>query len=55
MWPFGYLVPLQQPLVKGYGIVGGVPVFVSRGVGAWGPPVRVAAPPEVPLITLRRA
>ncbi len=54
MWPFGLLVPLQQPLVKGYGIVGRVPVFVSRGVGAWGPPVRVAAPPEVPVITLRR-
>jgi predicted MPP superfamily phosphohydrolase len=54
MWPFGYVVPLQQPLVKGYGVVGGVPVLVSRGVGAWGPPVRVAAPPEVPLITLRR-
>ena len=54
MWPFRYLVRLQQPVVEGYGVVEGVPVFTSRGVGAWGPPVRVAAPPEVPIITLRR-
>ena len=54
MWPFRYLVRLQQPVVEGYGVVDGVPVFTSRGVGAWGPPVRVAAPPEVPIITLRR-
>ena len=34
--------------------VGDVPVYTSRGAGAWGPPVRVLAPPEVPIITLRR-
>ncbi len=28
-------------------------VYVTRGVGTWGPPVRVAAPPEVTIITLR--
>lgn len=54
MWPFGYLVPLQQPIVQGFGTVQDTPVFVSRGVGAWGPPVRVAAPPQVPIITLHR-
>ncbi|MGL4745178.1 MAG: metallophosphoesterase [Dermatophilaceae bacterium] len=53
-WPIRYLVTLQQPFVEGYRVVAGVPVFTSRGVGAWGPPVRVAAPPEVPVITLRR-
>ncbi|MGL4177275.1 MAG: metallophosphoesterase, partial [Dermatophilaceae bacterium] len=53
-WPIRYLVTLQQPYVDGYRVVGDVPVFTSRGVGAWGPPVRVAASPEVPLITLRR-
>lgn len=54
MWPFRYAVGLQQPVVEGLGIVDGTPVYVSRGVGAWGPPVRVAAPPEVPIITLHR-
>ncbi|MGL4175933.1 MAG: metallophosphoesterase, partial [Dermatophilaceae bacterium] len=38
-WPIRYLVTLQQPYVDGYRVVGDVPVFTSRGVGAWGPPV----------------
>ena len=54
MWPLNYLVPLQQPVVDGLEEVGDVPVLTSRGVGAWGAAVRVGAPPEVPLVTLRR-
>lgn len=54
IWPFGYIVTLQQPTLDGLTPVGDVPVFTTRGVGAWGPPVRVLAPPEVPIITLRR-
>ncbi len=54
MWPLDRLVPLQQPMVDGLEDVGDVPVLTSRGVGAWGPAVRVAAPPEVPVVTLRR-
>ncbi len=54
MWPLGYLVPLQQPMVEGLETVGDVPTLTSRGAGAWGPPVRVGAPPEVPIVTLRR-
>ena len=33
----------------------GVPVFITRGVGTILPPVRVNCPPEVALLTLRRA
>jgi len=54
LWPVRYLVPLQQPMVDGYAVVNGIPVLTSRGVGTWGPPVRVAADPQIPLITLRR-
>ncbi len=54
MWPLNHLVPLQQPMVDGLEDVGDVPVLTSRGVGAWGAAVRVAAPPEVPVVTLRR-
>ena len=54
VWPGELIVPLQQPMVEGYAVVDGVPVITSRGAGTWGPPVRVAAPPEIPLITLRR-
>ena len=54
VWPFHYLVPLQQPVLDGLATVGDVPVLTSRGAGAWGPPVRVLAPPEVPVVTVRR-
>ncbi|WP_052113222.1 metallophosphoesterase [Knoellia aerolata] len=54
VWPGQLIVPLQQPMVEGYAVVDGVPVITSRGAGTWGPPVRVAAPPQIPLITLRR-
>lgn len=53
LWPIGLLVTLQQPMVSGYAVLGDVPTFTSRGAGAWGPPVRVGAPPEIPVITLR--
>ncbi|ADU50078.1 metallophosphoesterase [Intrasporangium calvum] len=53
LWPFNVLVRLQQPTLDGLAPVGDVPVLTSRGAGAWGPPVRVLAPPEIPLITLR--
>lgn len=52
LWPIGYLVPLQQPMVSGYAVLGDVPTVTSRGAGAWGPPVRVGAAPEIPVITL---
>jgi predicted MPP superfamily phosphohydrolase len=52
MVPFNLLVPLQQPVVSGLGEVDGMPVYVTRGAGFWGPPVRVGAPPEITLIEL---
>ena len=55
MWPLHLLVPLEQPMLEGLATVAGTPVLTSRGVGAWGPAIRVAAPPEVPIITLRRS
>jgi predicted MPP superfamily phosphohydrolase len=53
IWPFNHLVPLQQPLVEGFGRVGDVPVFTTRGAGFWGPPLRLFAPAEVPVLVLR--
>jgi predicted MPP superfamily phosphohydrolase len=53
LWPVNYLVTAQQPVLDGVHEVSGVTVVTSRGVGAWGPPVRVGAPPEIPVITLR--
>ena len=47
--------PLEQPMLEGLATGAGTPVLTSRGGGAWGPAIRVAAPPEVPIITLRRS
>lgn len=55
LWPFGYLVRLQQPQVEGLGMVGGTAVYTTRGAGAWGPPMRVGAAPEVTIVTLTQA
>jgi uncharacterized protein len=54
IWPFNLLVRLQQPMVAGYARVGDVPVFTSRGAGFWGPPMRIGASAEVPILVLRR-
>ena len=51
--PFNLLVRLQQPVVAGLARVRRTWLYVSRGVGFWGPPVRVGAPPEITVITLR--
>ncbi|WP_327048552.1 metallophosphoesterase [Microbispora sp. NBC_01189] len=58
MAPFNLLVTLQQPVVAGLASVpraggGDTQVYVTRGAGFWGPPVRVGAPPEITLIELR--
>lgn len=55
IWPFHHLVPLQQPMLAGLGVLGDVPVFVSRGAGTWGPPLRLFAPAEIPVVVLRRS
>jgi predicted MPP superfamily phosphohydrolase len=51
--PFNYLVRLDQPAVAGLSRVGGSQLYVTRGVGTWGPPVRVGAPPEITIVELR--
>lgn len=52
LWPFRYLVQLDQPTISGLEEVDGMPVYTSRGAGAWGPPVRVAAPPEIAIVNI---
>ncbi|WP_207950083.1 metallophosphoesterase [Nocardioides ochotonae] len=55
LWPFGWLVALQQPTLAGVDEVDGVTVVTSRGFGTSGPPVRTGAAPEITVVTLRRA
>jgi hypothetical protein len=55
IWPWGYAVRLDQPHVKGLTKDGDTTIYVSRGTGFWGPPMRVGAPAEVTRIEIRAA
>jgi predicted MPP superfamily phosphohydrolase len=54
IWPFHYLVRIDQPEVAGLSRHGErTQLYTSRGTGFWGPPFRVFAPSEITLLTLR--
>jgi predicted MPP superfamily phosphohydrolase len=53
LWPFHYIVGLQQGAVAGLSTVEGTQLYVTRGAGFWGPPVRVGAPPDITVLSLR--
>ncbi|MDR0664847.1 MAG: metallophosphoesterase [Helicobacteraceae bacterium] len=54
VFPFTLLVALAQPYVKGlYDRDERGKIYVSCGVGYWGPPFRMFAPNEIALITLK--
>jgi uncharacterized protein len=54
IWPFNFLVRLDQPVVHGLSTHGErTQLYTSRGSGFWGPPFRVFAPSELTLLTLR--
>ncbi|GAA2587039.1 metallophosphoesterase [Dactylosporangium fulvum] len=55
MVPFNLLVSLESPVVAGLGDVDGTQVYVTRGAGFWGPPVRFGAPPDISVIELHGA
>ena len=56
IWPFHYLVMLDQPSLYGLSSHGErTQLYTSRGSGFWGPPFRVFAPSEITVLTLRTA
>jgi predicted MPP superfamily phosphohydrolase len=56
IWPFHYLVRLDQPALQGLSRHSErTQLYTSRGTGFWGPPFRVFAPSEITLLTLRAA
>jgi predicted MPP superfamily phosphohydrolase len=53
IFPFRLLVRLFYPHMAGLrALPGGSLLYVSRGSGTWGPPIRFLAPPEVTIIDL---
>lgn len=53
MWPFHYIVNTVQPSLAGLSTVGDTQLYVSRGAGFWGPPVRVGASPDISVLSLQ--
>jgi hypothetical protein len=55
IFPFSILTWLYYPIQSGLADLGnGSRLYVSRGTGTWGPPIRVLSPPEVTVIDLVR-
>ena len=52
MYPFHHFVTLAQPAVSGLARVENTQLYVTRGAGFWGPPVRVGAPPDISILEL---
>lgn len=51
-FPWNFLVGLDQPYVHGLHRHNGGRIYVNRGTGYWGPPLRVGAPPEITVLRL---
>lgn len=54
IWPLSYMAERLYPLLAGRYDVDGMPVIVSRGVGTWGPRMRLWRPGEISRIILHR-
>ncbi|HPP06548.1 MAG TPA: metallophosphoesterase, partial [Syntrophorhabdaceae bacterium] len=53
IYPFRYITTMVYPYPSGLiTLSGGKYLYVSKGTGTWGPPVRFLAPPEVTIIDI---
>lgn len=52
-WPFTYPTKLANKYLAGYYNHNGTHIYVNRGTGYWGPPLRLGVPAEISLIKLR--
>jgi uncharacterized protein len=52
IWPFHYLTRSVQPYLSGLHGEGSSQIYVSRGTGYWGPPMRFLAPAEITRVVL---
>lgn len=51
-FPWNHLATLNQPYIKGLHKHENTWVYVSRGTGYWGPPLRLGIPPEISVVKL---
>ncbi|WP_280469052.1 metallophosphoesterase [Nocardia cyriacigeorgica] len=53
LFPGNLIADLANPTLAGLERYGDTQLYVTRGAGAWGPPVRVAAPSDITVLELR--
>ena len=54
IFPFHFLAEHANKYLSGLYKVNGMDLYVSRGAGYWGPPMRLLAPAEITLVRLRK-
>lgn len=55
IFPFSIMTRIRYPRIAGYyGLGNGSSLYVSRGSGTWGPPIRFLSPPEVTVVDIVR-
>jgi uncharacterized protein len=47
LWPLNFITRSIFPISRGHGEVNGMQVYVSNGIGTWGPPMRLGSRPEI--------
>ena len=52
LWPFHLITEMLFPQSRGRARRGGTHIYVSNGVGTWGPPMRIGTRPEIVHIRL---
>lgn len=52
MWPLNYITRAIFEISRGYARFNGMHVYVSNGLGTWGPPLRIGTRPEIVNIRL---
>ncbi|MEU6842908.1 metallophosphoesterase [Streptomyces sp. NPDC046716] len=52
LWPGNFVADAANPTLAGLESYGDTQLYVSRGAGAWGPPVRVGAPSDITVVEL---
>ncbi|MFI0237083.1 metallophosphoesterase [Streptomyces sp. NPDC016845] len=52
LWPGNLVADAANPTLAGLERYGDTQLYVSRGAGAWGPPVRVGAPSDITVVEL---
>ncbi len=50
IWPINFITRAIYTISRGFGEVDGMKVYVSNGVGTWGPPIRIGTRPEIVFI-----